>query len=259
MAAPTPYDLAAASIGTRIRMARHAAWLAGRRFGSALECGCGRGTYTPAILAAADRVAAVDLSPALVAQVRERLPAADCRVADLCALPFADASFDLVVAADVIEHVPDPAAALAEVARVARPGAVVLVSVPSDRWLRVCRVLHQDPMAYGHHVLFAGPDFAGMCEAAGLSVELHDRVQSGLSALLEGLIVEASAAAWGRRTVTGSCMAERASGSSSILARAYLHGSRLAFPAFAAIERVLPRDWGYEHFFVLRKGGAGGA
>jgi SAM-dependent methyltransferase len=48
----------------------------------------------------------------------------------ITALPFADASFDLVCALDIVEHVDDDAAALQELSRVARPGAVVLLSVP---------------------------------------------------------------------------------------------------------------------------------
>jgi SAM-dependent methyltransferase len=48
----------------------------------------------------------------------------------ITSLPFADASFDLVCALDIVEHVDDDAAALAELSRVARPGAAVLLSVP---------------------------------------------------------------------------------------------------------------------------------
>ena len=48
----------------------------------------------------------------------------------ITSLPFADASFDLVCALDIVEHVDDDAAALQELSRVARPGAVVLLSVP---------------------------------------------------------------------------------------------------------------------------------
>ena len=53
-------------------------------------------------------------------------------------LPYADAAFRLVVALDVIEHVDDDAAAFAELARVAAPGAALLLSVPLDpgRWSR---------------------------------------------------------------------------------------------------------------------------
>jgi len=48
------------------------------------------------------------------------------------ALPFPDACFDGVVAAEVLEHVPDDARVMAELARVLRPGGVIAVTVP--RW-----------------------------------------------------------------------------------------------------------------------------
>jgi SAM-dependent methyltransferase len=51
-------------------------------------------------------------------------------------LPFADASFDLVCALDIVEHVDDEIGAFQELSRVAKPGAVVLLSLPlhPDRW-----------------------------------------------------------------------------------------------------------------------------
>ena len=53
-------------------------------------------------------------------------------VGDGRALPFPDACFDKVIAAEVLEHVPDDAAVLAELARVLRPGGTMAVTVP--RW-----------------------------------------------------------------------------------------------------------------------------
>ncbi|MGE3147537.1 MAG: class I SAM-dependent methyltransferase [Pseudorhodoplanes sp.] len=50
---------------------------------------------------------------------------------DIGALPFADASFDFVLATDVIEHVDDDLAALREIHRVLKPGGRVLISVPA--------------------------------------------------------------------------------------------------------------------------------
>jgi SAM-dependent methyltransferase len=54
---------------------------------------------------------------------------------DLTALPFADNSFEIVTALDVVEHVEDDVGALREIARVLRPGGVLLMSVPAYRFL----------------------------------------------------------------------------------------------------------------------------
>ncbi|HWB47772.1 MAG TPA: methyltransferase domain-containing protein [Stellaceae bacterium] len=63
---------------------------------------------------------------------------------DICALPFADGSFDLVLATDIIEHVDDDLGALGEIRRVLRPGGMALVSVPafSQLWGLQDRVSH---------------------------------------------------------------------------------------------------------------------
>jgi ubiquinone/menaquinone biosynthesis C-methylase UbiE len=53
------------------------------------------------------------------------------RRGDICALPFADAAFDFVIATDVIEHVDDDSRALREVARVLRAGGRALIAVPA--------------------------------------------------------------------------------------------------------------------------------
>lgn len=53
------------------------------------------------------------------------------RQGSVCAMPFPDASFDLVLATDIIEHVDDDALALTEVVRVLAPGGRVLITVPA--------------------------------------------------------------------------------------------------------------------------------
>ncbi len=74
---------------------------------------------------------------------------------DACKLPFADGTFDRIIASEVFEHVPDDAAAFAELARVLRPGGVMAVTVPA--WLpeQLCWALSEQyhaPFVPGGHV-----------------------------------------------------------------------------------------------------------
>lgn len=57
------------------------------------------------------------------------------RLADVCDLPFDDATFDLVLATDIIEHVDDDQRALHEIRRVLKPGGRAIVTVPAFRSL----------------------------------------------------------------------------------------------------------------------------
>ena len=63
-------------------------------------------------------------------------------LASALALPFADASFDSLLCTEVLEHLRDPVAALREMARVARPGARLLLTVP------LSEQLHEEPEDY---------------------------------------------------------------------------------------------------------------
>ncbi len=70
----------------------------------------------------------VDISAPAVMKLRER--GAQVAVGKVTCLPFADNSFDLVCAFDIIEHVADDDAALSEVSRTAKPGGTLLLSMP---------------------------------------------------------------------------------------------------------------------------------
>jgi ubiquinone/menaquinone biosynthesis C-methylase UbiE len=94
-----------------------------------LDVGCGTGVF---LRLCADRGAAVsglDGSVELLAAARERVPEADLRLADLQTLPYADGAFELVTGFGSFFYAADPAAALREAARVARPGGAVAVQV----------------------------------------------------------------------------------------------------------------------------------
>jgi 2-polyprenyl-3-methyl-5-hydroxy-6-metoxy-1,4-benzoquinol methylase len=120
-------------------------WFYGRRFeavmealnaqsgDNVLEVGCGSGYYTRALVEAGARVTATDLSPAYVEQARGLAPGAEFSVEDAQRLSFEDESFDRVLMTEVVEHVPEPARAVAEAARVLRPGGLLALSTPSRR------------------------------------------------------------------------------------------------------------------------------
>jgi 2-polyprenyl-6-hydroxyphenyl methylase/3-demethylubiquinone-9 3-methyltransferase len=92
-----------------------------------LDAGCGGGLVSKGLAEAGVRVVGVDRLPGCLEVARRAVPAGlRTAVGELERLPFADASFDAVVAADVLEHVPDLPAAVAELARVLRPGGAFL-------------------------------------------------------------------------------------------------------------------------------------
>lgn len=100
--------------------------------------------------------------------------------ADALSLPFPDGSFDHVIAAEVLEHIPDDRRAMREIARVLRPGGTAAVSVP--RWMpeRVCWALsdryHDRPG--GHVRIYRGHELRRRLAAAGLRVTGADHVHA---------------------------------------------------------------------------------
>ncbi len=93
----------------------------------ALDVGCGTGTLTGELVdrLGASSVSAVDPSAPFVASVRDRYPEVDVQRANAELLPFADDSFDVALAQLVVHFMSDPAAGLAEMARVTRADGVV--------------------------------------------------------------------------------------------------------------------------------------
>lgn len=99
-----------------------------------LDVGCGPGTITLdlAELVAPGRVVGVDASAEVVGHADElrrsrAVPNAEFRVDDVYDLGFPDASFDVVHAHQVLQHLTDPVAALVEMRRVLRPGGILAV------------------------------------------------------------------------------------------------------------------------------------
>jgi 2-polyprenyl-3-methyl-5-hydroxy-6-metoxy-1,4-benzoquinol methylase len=129
-----------------------------------LDAGAGQGTMSIRLERLGFEVTSTDVSGAAVAVLRERL-GGDVEQASVTDLPFADESFDGAVLGEVLEHVEDDRGALAEIARVLRPGGVLALSVPanpklfgpSDEWA-------------GHVRRYTRPALLEACAAAGLTV-----------------------------------------------------------------------------------------
>ena len=89
-----------------------------------LECGCGTGLILERIREHASRAVGIDLSPGMLELARAR--GLEVEEGSVTALPFPDASFDVTCSFKVLAHVPDIGRALSEMARVTKPGGVIL-------------------------------------------------------------------------------------------------------------------------------------
>jgi ubiquinone/menaquinone biosynthesis C-methylase UbiE len=92
--------------------------------GDVLECGVGTGLILERIAGFARSAKGIDLSPGMLDKARSR--GLDVREATVTDIPFFAESFDVTCAFKVLAHVPQIGRALAEMARVTRPGGVVL-------------------------------------------------------------------------------------------------------------------------------------
>jgi SAM-dependent methyltransferase len=97
-----------------------------------LDVGCGAGLALQLAAGQGAQVAGLDVADPLLQVARERLPAADLRVGDIQQLPFDDGRFDVVTAFNALQYAAEPTAAVAELARVTRPGGRVAIGVWGD-------------------------------------------------------------------------------------------------------------------------------
>jgi SAM-dependent methyltransferase len=120
-----------------------------------LDIGAGRGAITRALAEVrgpagpAGTIVAGDISPRMLEHLSAlELPGVETRLLDVRALDLPDGSFDMVFAGFVLSSIPDPEAALTEIARVLRPGGRLLLSGPGpcsadDWWVRYGEIVDE--------------------------------------------------------------------------------------------------------------------
>jgi len=129
-----------------------------------LDLGCGTGGTTR-LLARRGPTLGVDAVLLPLQWARQSEPGLCWLQASAAALPLPDGACDLIVALDVLEHLPDDRAALAEIARVLRPGGALLLTVPA--W----PVLFSDhDRALGHYRRYRAATLRPLLAAAGLDI-----------------------------------------------------------------------------------------
>lgn len=155
-----------------------------------LDLGCGGGRHAFEAARRGAGVVALDADLAEIKDVAAMFSALGAQTptegravgGDALHLPFPDGCFERVVAAEVLEHLPDDESALAELVRVLGPGGILAVTVPA--WLpeRVCWALSSDyhaPAVPGGHVrIYSAGGLRALLAGAGLTVLASHRAHA---------------------------------------------------------------------------------
>ncbi len=180
---PNATEIAALSISGHADIARE---LLGGKGRSVLDVGCGAGTFTWLIAPMFERVAGLDPKAACIEEAKAAAKAkgidADFRVGEAEKMPFADGSFDVVVFSNSLHHIPGMDAAMAEAARVVKPGGLVYVMepVPAGTFFEATRLVNDETE-------IRGEAWRSLHRVTGLKPEIERlyRARRGFSSIQE--------------------------------------------------------------------------
>ncbi|MBX6383533.1 MAG: class I SAM-dependent methyltransferase [Microbispora sp.] len=152
-----------------------------------LDLGAGGGRHAFEVLRRGADVVAFDMDAAELENVAAMFAAMDKEgevpagatgetvVGDALDMPFPDASFDRVIAAEVLEHIPDDMTAMREIVRVLKPGGLAAITVPSFLPERICWALSEEyhTTPGGHIRIYTLAELRAKLKASGLKVGGH--------------------------------------------------------------------------------------
>ncbi|WP_160051804.1 class I SAM-dependent methyltransferase [Nocardiopsis sp. FR26] len=152
-----------------------------------LDLGCGGGRHAFEVYRRGADVTAFDQNVADLAEVETMFAAmraegqapeqasAETVKGDALDMPFEDASFDRVIAAEIFEHIPHDTAAMAELFRVLRPGGIAAVTVPSFLPERLCWALSEEYHTNegGHIRIYTRAELEAKLKATGFEIGPH--------------------------------------------------------------------------------------
>ncbi len=138
-----------------------------------LDAGCGTGWFSRAAVERGAIVTSMDIGPRLLEKVKEKCESRRVE-GSLLELPFPDASFDLIICTEAIEHTPDPQKAVSELCRALKPGGTLALTVPNRNWhfgAVLANALRLRPYE-GRENWVRSAELRGWLEKGGCAVEL---------------------------------------------------------------------------------------
>ena len=172
---PRYYLSAESALLNYIRIADEIAHLAPAG-GRLLDWGCGQGQMSFLLRRRGLQVTSYDVGPAETVGPSRLYPEITVRWGtDPIALPYADAGFDAVLSCGVLEHVPYPAASLAEIARTLRPGGQFFIYNLPQRWSWPESLRDLLRMGATHRRRFTLGDVQDLLAGAGFDLSLARR------------------------------------------------------------------------------------
>ena len=217
-----------------------------------LDVGCGIGYLSGLASSCGAQIVGIDMSRKALVHAREQLLGGFV-AGGAGVLPFADDSFDKVIFADVIEHVPDDRMALVEIVRVAKPGARIVISTPAlegvftETWIKTYLHGEEDEFQKNYREGYTTDSLRalmGDCAIADTQVAYTNFV---LSELLLGF----TKLAYGSQKTRYNSQADLVDVADSWLFKLYKH---LVFPVFFALGRIeefMIGKWAKGHCLII--------